>query len=104
MILDWQVNERADPSHVAEFLPAPQAYLDAASIDPVWLQLHDYWNLYPPTAGFELSVEDYLLYPELPPLAPLAMAYHLGERVLVYPAGFIAVVQLNGDYTIGRLF
>ncbi len=107
MILDWHVNERESADLVAQFLPPVQRYLDAASADPVWLQLEEKsatgWNPYPPIAGFDLSMEDYLLFPELSPLAPLAMAYHLGERILVYPAGFIAVVQLNSNYSIARI-
>lgn len=105
--LDWHINERCDASLVRQFLPPLWQYTDGNSADPLWLQIDERsqsgWQPYAPIAGFEMSVEDYLLYPEMPPLEPLAMAHHLGERILVYPAGFVAIVQLNGDYSIARV-
>jgi hypothetical protein len=107
MILDWHINERVDPTLIRQFLPPIQTYTRGDTTDPLWLQLQERapngWNPLPAHASFEMSMEEHLLYPEMPPLEPLAMAYHLGERILVYPAGFVAIVQLNGDYSIARV-
>jgi hypothetical protein len=103
--LDWQLNGRYPRPE--EHLNPLQNFISGASVDPVWRQIEENtplgWQPASPTMGFELSADDYLIYPSVPPLAPAAMAWHLGEKVLVYPAGFVCVVQLNGDFTVARI-
>ena len=35
--------------------------------------------------------------------AGAAFAVHLGERIFIYPAGFICIVQLDGSYKLFKL-
>lgn len=106
MILDWQVNAREPEAEVRRWLPAIQAYTRADSTDPLWFQLEHTAERYTPmdaSKGFEFSADEYLCYRGLDPLAPVAMAHHLGERIFVFPAHFVVIVQLNGDYTVARV-
>jgi hypothetical protein len=50
-----------------------------------------------------LTGDDYLVYTGLPPIPPAAMAWHGSERILVYPAGWVVVVTLGGDFTVARI-
>jgi len=107
MTLDWQINERADPALIRAWLPPAQAYTDASSTEPLWLQLENKakggWHPLSADRGVILGADDYLMMPGLAPLAPVAYAVHLGERIFVYPAAFICLVQLGGAYSIGRI-
>ena len=103
--LDWHLNDR---------YPNPETYLgsiptvlDALDPDPIYRQFDRRspggWWPELPDKGWQLTADDALLFPGLPPLMPAAHAWHLGEKVLVYPAGWVCVVQLGGSYTIARI-
>lgn len=104
---DWLVNDYYPEDEQRLHLGAIPTYLNAASSDPIWLQLQENsrsgWNPVPPGAGFQFSQDDVLLYPGLPPLSPVAMATHLGERIFIYPANFVLILQLNQDYSLARV-
>jgi len=103
--LDWHLNDRYP--HPEQYLGPITRYLDADSSLPCWTQLDEAaphgWNPQLPGQGWELTADDRLVYPGLPPLAPAAFALHLGERIFIYPPGWVCIVQLGGAYSIGRL-
>lgn len=106
MTLDWHENISVAPTLVRQWLPPIAAYTNADSSDPLWLQLQSTAEVYAPLPAsklFQFAVDEYLCYPGLEPLAPVAYAAHLGERIFVYPAGFVVILQLNGDYTVARV-
>lgn len=104
-ILDWYINDnvRDAQAHLG-LLPT---YITSASTDPAWLQIEEHsrsgWNPHLTPKGFGLVHDDYLTFPGLPPLAPAAYAYHLGEKILAYPAGWVVIVQLNGQFSCARV-
>jgi hypothetical protein len=103
--LDWYLNE--DYPNPEEFLGGLPRYINSQSTDPIWLQLNDNsrsgWHPNLTPHGFELSADEHLLFPGFPPLAPAAYAWHLGEKVLAYPAGWICLVQLGGAFSVARV-
>lgn len=107
-ILDWHLNNQYG-SKALEHLGRIPLLLDPNRADPVWLQVQEnYPQGWCPVLGDErakwaLTADDYLIYPGLPPLAPAAMAWLRSERILVYPAGWIVVVTLDGDFTVARI-
>lgn len=107
-VLDWHLNE-AYGNEAHTYLGRIPLLIDPNCADPVWLQvqtnLPEGWNpvLADDRSKWTLTADDYLIYPGLPPIAPAAMAWLRGEKVLVYPAGWIVVAQLNGEFTVARI-
>jgi len=108
-VLDWYFNPHYSEADARAHLGRIPLLLDPNCADPVWLQIQtNYpagWN---PVLGEErdkwtLTADGYLIYPGLPPLAPTAMAWLRSEQVVVYPAGWVVVVDLNGDFTVARI-
>jgi hypothetical protein len=101
--LGWQLNDNYP--NPEEHLAGLPRYINASSTDPIWLQISENsrsgWH--PEPGGFELSADEHLLFPGLPPLAPAAYAGHLGEKVLAYPAGWVCIVQLGGAFSVARV-
>lgn len=103
-VLDWHLN-----GHV------PDAYQHLGRIpllfDPsggeAWLQISDNYpagfNPEPGDRGWMLTADDYLAYPGLPAAQPSAFAMLGQERLLVYPAGWLVIVQPKGDFTVVRI-
>lgn len=109
-VLDWHINTTSyTEADCRQHLGRIPLLLDPNCADPVWLQVQDNypegWNpvLGDERAKWTLTADDYLIYPGLPPLAPAAMAWLRAERVLVYPAGWVVVVTLDGDFTVVRI-
>lgn len=107
-ILDWHLNDQYGNDALTHLGRIP-LLLDPNCADPVWLQVQENypggWN---PVLGEErgkwtLTADDYLIYPGLPPVAPAAMAWLRSERILVYPAGWLVVVELGGQFTVARI-
>lgn len=108
-ILDWQLNINYKEADVREYLGRIPLILDPYSTDPIWLQIEtNYPQGWQPVLGEErkkwtLTADDYLIYSGLPPVAPAALAWHLNERILVYPAGWVVVMNLKGEFTVARV-
>ncbi len=103
-ILDWHLNDRY-PDAVSRLGPIP-GLITPASPDPAWKQFEAnlYWNPEPADSGWKLLGDDALIYPGLRPVMPVAMAWLRGEKILIYPAGWVVIAQLNGDFSICRMF
>lgn len=107
-VLDWHLNTQYGDEAMRHLGRIP-LLLNPTSDDPVWLQVQtNYPEGWQPVIGDErsrwtLTGDDYLIYPGLPPVAPAAMAWLRSERVLVYPAGWLVVVTLGGDFTVARV-
>lgn len=108
-ILDWHINSNYPIDESRAYLGRIPLLINPDCADPVWQQVQDNypggWN---PVQGEErdkwsLFGDDYLKYPGLPAVAPAAMAWLRGEKILVYPAGWLVVVELNGDFTVARI-
>lgn len=103
--LDWNLN--SNYPQAADHLGHLPSYINGDSSDEAWRQIHDAaisgWHPEPPSSGWQFTADDALLFPGLPPLAPCAYAYHLGERIFAYPFGFVCIVQLSGAFTVARV-
>lgn len=109
-ILDWHLNSQYSEADCRQHLGRIPLLIDPNSTDPIWQQVEDNYPAgWQPVMGLErdkwtLTFDDYLIYPGLPPVAPAAMATHAGERVLVYPAGWVVVVNdLTSEFTVARI-
>jgi hypothetical protein len=109
-ILDWHYNTSSyTMSDTLLHIGRIPLLLNPDSPDPVWQQVQDnYLGGWQPVLGDErkkwtLTADDYLIYPGLPAIAPAAMAWLRSERILVYPAGWVVVAELNGDFTVARI-
>lgn len=109
-VLDWYINDQYREADARQHLGRIPLLIDPNSTDPIWQQVQDNypegWN---PVLGedrskWTLTFDDYLIYPGLPPIAPVAMAQHLDERILVYPSGWVVVVKdATNDFTVARI-
>lgn len=106
-ILDWHLNTQV-PDAEAHLGRIP-LLLDPTCADPVWLQIQDNypegWQPVPyeDHHKWTLTADDYLIHTGLPPVAPAASAWLRSERILVYPAGWVVVVTLDGEFTVARI-
>lgn len=105
-VLDWHLNTQYGDEAMQHLGRIP-LLLDPNCADSVWQQVQDNypdgWNPVVERDKWMLTSDDYLIYPGLPPVAPAAMAWLRSERVLVYPAGWMVVVELGGDFTVARV-
>lgn len=105
-LLDWHLNTSYKEDDARLHLGRIPILINPQCNDPVWLQVQDNypegWQPEPP-GKWTLTADEYLIYPGLPPVAPAAMAWLRSEKILVYPAGWVVVVQLNGDFTVARI-
>lgn len=108
-ILDWHSSGLYSEADTRQHLGRIPILINPDCADPVWLQVQtNYPDGWQPVVDGErekwsLTGDSYLLYPGLPPLAPAAMAWHKSEQVLVYPAGWLVVVDLEGTFTLARV-
>lgn len=103
-LLDWHINDNYSDA-LSLMGPIP-ALLTPASQDPAYLQLAEnlYWNPEPNDGKWKLMADDALFHTGLPPVMPVAMAHLRGERILIYPAGWVVIAQLNGEFSICKMF
>lgn len=104
--LDWHTNSNYPESTVSAALRNIPMLFDSTSARSAEEQLSAHFpgiTSAPPEAGFSLSANSELLHPAIDALAPAAFAIHLGERIFVYPAGFICISQLSGSYKLFKL-
>ena len=104
--LDWQINSRYGPDGEA-LLGALPRYINALSPEPAYRQIDAHsisgWHPESPFSGWEMTADDYLHFPGLPALEPVAFALHGLERIIAYPAGFVAIVELSGAFSVARI-
>ena len=105
--LDWQENTRYRSEEVRAAMGKLPLYINAGSTDEIYRQIDansaSGWHPHDHKMSWELFADESLRAPGLPPVMPLASAYHLGEKALVFPAGWLCVVQLSGKYSIARV-
>lgn len=56
-----------------------------------------------PMPKWKLGAGDTLTYPGDPPMKPLASMSLRGERILVYPHAFVAIIQPDGSFEVSRM-
>jgi hypothetical protein len=100
--LDWQVNDQY-PNNESYLNNIPLA-INSFDSRPVIEQLRETAAIVecPEGLGWELTADNFLCYPGLPPLAPAAKAAHIGEQVFIYPHGFGIILQLSGAFELVR--
>jgi hypothetical protein len=54
-------------------------------------------------AGITLSPEGHMLYPGDPPQKPIAALIWRTETIVLYPYGYIAIIQKDGSYEACRM-
>ena len=105
--LDWQENTSYPADEVRAAVGKVVLYIDATSTDEIYRQINDNsvsgWHPEDHQMGWELFADNSLRVTGLPPVMPLAFAYHLGEKILIFPAGWVCVVQFNGDFSTARV-
>lgn len=106
-VLDWHINDQYPETDARQYLGRIPLLLNPQCDDPVWLQVQDNypggWQPVLDREKWTLTADEYLIYPGLPPVAPAAMAWLRSEKILVYPAGWVVVVALGGDFTVARI-
>jgi hypothetical protein len=109
-ILDWRLNSQYSEADGRLYLGRIPLLINPQCADPVWQQVQDNYPAgWQPVMGtdrekWHLMGDDYLRHDGLPPVAPVAMAYHQRERIIVYPAGWIVVVDdSTGEFTVARI-
>jgi hypothetical protein len=109
-VLDWHLNNRHYSEADARMhLGRVPLLINPESPDPVYRQVEDNYPAgWCPILGDErdkwtFTGDAYLVYPGLPPLAPAAMAWHQAEQIFVYPAGWVVVTTLDGEFTLARI-
>ena len=108
------INSRCTPDHLGLI---PDFFMDSDP-RPAIEQINDryrhgggWFDLKVGRGGFTMDSGGVLRYPEDPPMPPLAEAMlhdcgtpeHKGERILIYSAGFVAVVQGDNSFRVSRL-
>lgn len=105
--LDWNINDNYPEDFVENALgPVPNLInsLDNRQIKDQLNEILSFgWNPEGPTAGWQFHADSSLEGSGLPPVMPVAYARHGLEQVYVFPAQFIVISQLNGDYEVGRI-
>lgn len=97
--LNWHLN---DNYLSPESAIGPCAIASSDSIAGLQEQLASV--LYVVPGAFTLNADDTLaMAGGLAPVAPIAMALHLGEYIFIYPHGFVAITQLNGQFGVFRI-
>lgn len=106
--LDWQVNDNYDQDFVINALGPVPTLLNANDMRTAAQQLDEIlqlgWNPEPDNLGWEFHEDTSLTFPGLPPLAPVARAQHGLERIYMYPAQWMVILQLSGSFQVGRIF
>jgi len=92
----------------------PQKAIEALGLIPSFLDENDsrsasqqiaknYIGGWLPMAGFNLGEGMRLLYPDDPPLDPIATVRLRDELITVYPYGWVAICQCNdGSFEVSR--
>ena len=105
--LDWYYNENTDQDLANNSIGRIPQFVSLYDPRSAHEQLDAYsgsgWN--PELPGlWSISSDLALIYPGLPPTMPIASAYLRGEQILIYPAGWVCIMQLNGSYSIARIY
>jgi len=90
------------PDHVG-LIPT---FLDVNDPEPAAKQIdknYQHGGGWHPSKGFKLTKKFALVYPGDPPLVPLAMSQLRDETILIYPYGYVAIVQPNHDFEASRV-
>lgn len=58
------------------------------------------FNPQPPGGTIQLSAENHLIFPDLPPLVPTARAVRGLDQVFLYLHGFLSIVEISGQFTL----
>jgi hypothetical protein len=105
--LDWQVNENYPKDFVLNALGPVPNLLNANDVRQVHEQLNEIlaagWNPEGDKLGWQFNADESLSYPGMPPVMPVAFAQHGLEKVYMYPAQWMVILQLDGSYQVGRI-
>lgn len=102
-ILDWFVNENYPEAYRNAFSDPIVGLLTSASPLNAQEQLAGKMLFSPPTEKWELLDTNWLFYPGLPAMEPIAHAFLHGEQIFTYYNNFYCIVQPDGRFTVGRL-
>lgn len=111
-ILDWQINTVLERQHGTDAVMQALGYIPAFVSEDDPRPAHEQFNeryIYggwnPMLPGRWRMDQDFnLFYPGDPPMQPLAQALCHGERIVVYPRAFVAIVQTDGiGFSVARM-
>jgi len=108
-ILDWEYNDQYSPRELAEHLGDLPTYIFRddlrAALDQINERSRTGWETRQNTeAGrWSLMADEMLVYTGLPALAPAARAQHMGDTILAYPLGFVAISHADGTFSVARV-
>jgi len=103
MLLHWEL---LHPRMTKEHLGLIPAWLTTNDPRPAreqidgWYQHGGGWN---PFDGFKMNALYHLIYPDDPPLVPLAKAQLRNETILFYRHSWVAIVQHDGTFEVARI-
>ena len=104
MILFTALNSQVTPEHLG-LIPLFLSSEDTAPAREQFDANYAHGGGWLPMSGWTLSDKLVLTYQdgEDPPLSPLAAAKFNGELILVYPYGWVAIVQPDGTFEVSRM-
>ena len=94
-----------DPRTTPEALGLIPSFLSADDPRPAREQFHERYVFggWQPIAALTLIAGECLKYPGDPPLWPIAETQLGDERIILYPASIVAIVQPDGSFEAARM-
>ena len=101
-IIVVMLDRRATPDHVG-LIPS---FLDEDDDRPAAAQFNERYAFgggWHPQDGFKLHKDASLKYPGDPPMKPLAMMKLRNEIIMIYPYGYVMILQPDGTFEASRM-
>lgn len=96
-LLDWFVNT----NYQRDYIGARSLLIDTDLPGTATMQLIELgYPIAGPDSGFSITADEALVKDGRLPLGPAAYAVHLGERVYIYPFGYVAVMAIDGSFKL----
>lgn len=102
-MLDVFVLDAGVTAHNVGFIPN---WLSETDPRPAKEQLHEgyaHGGGWHPQEGFTMLEDGSMKYPDDPPLEPLALMMLREERIVIYPLGYVAIIQPDRSFEICRM-
>jgi len=99
----WQM---LHPNMTPEHLGLIPGWLDRDDPRPAREQFNEHYGHgggWRPFGGFKLTAQNRLIYPEDPPLVPLAQAWLRDELIVFYEHAWVAIIQSDRSFEACRM-
>jgi hypothetical protein len=101
--MKWLLLKRGSPEELVGYLPKIFLDSDPRPAREQAKERYAHGGGWHPQEGWVLHPHGVAVYPGDPPLEPLAMTTLNDETLLVYPYGYVAVVQPDMSFEMSRM-